>query len=110
MNGRTTRPGERPCCREERRRARVRAATPGLSQPVCRLRGFERVTLAPGQTATVSRTLSGGDIGVYDNLGSFRVENGTIEVYAGDRSSQSDNTATFRVVGGDDPRSRDDTD
>jgi hypothetical protein len=32
------------------------------------------------------------------------VENGTIEVYAGDTSSESDNTATFRVVSGNNSR------
>src|SRR4051794_37633484 len=70
-----------------------------LSQPVRRLRGFQRVTLAPGQTTRVKWTLSRDDVGFYDNEGRFRVENGTIEVYAGDRSSQSDNKAVFRVVG-----------
>ena len=71
-----------------------------LSQPVRRLRGFQRVTLAPGQTTRVSWTLSRNDVGFYDNRGRFRVENGRIEVYAGDSSSESDNKATFRVVGG----------
>ena len=75
-----------------------------LSQPVRRLRGFQRVTLAPGQTTTVSWTLSRDDVGFHDNRGRFRVENGTIEVYAGDTSSESDNKATFRVVNGDNPR------
>jgi beta-glucosidase len=71
-----------------------------LSQPVRRLRGFQRVTLAPGQTRTLSWTLSRDDVGFYDNAGNFRVENGTIEVYAGDTSSESDNKRTFQVVGG----------
>ena len=34
----------------------------------------------------------------------FRVENGTIEVYAGDTSSESDNKGTFRVTGGLSPK------
>jgi beta-glucosidase len=70
------------------------------SQPVRRLRGFQRVTLAPGASTPVSWTLSPADVGFYDNRGRFRVENGTIEVYAGDTSSESDNKATFRVVNG----------
>jgi beta-glucosidase len=74
-----------------------------LSQPVRRLRGFQRVTLAPGQSMPVSWTLTPQDVGFYDNDGKFRVENGTIEVYAGNTSSESDNKATFRVVNGDDP-------
>ena len=40
------------------------------------------------------------DVGYYDNGGRFVVENGTIEVFAGDSSSESDNRATFDVVNG----------
>jgi beta-glucosidase len=71
-----------------------------LEQPVRRLRGFQRVTLAPGHSTTVTWPLTGSDVGYYDNGGRFRVENGTIEVYAGDSSSESDNRATFDVVNG----------
>jgi beta-glucosidase len=70
-----------------------------ISQPVRRLRGFERVTLQPGQTKTVSWTLDRDDVGFYDNRGSFVVENGRIHVYVGSSSSQSDNKATFTVTG-----------
>ena len=66
-----------------------------ISQPVRRLRGFERVTLQPGQTKTVSWTLGREDVGFYDNRGRFRVENGRINVYAGNTSAQSDNKRTF---------------
>ena len=71
-----------------------------ISQPVRRLRGFERVTLQPGQTRTVSWTLGPEDVGFYDNRGKFRVENGRINVYAGNTSAQSDNKRTFVVTGG----------
>ena len=65
-----------------------------------RLVGFQRVTLMPGQTKTVTWPLTGRDVGYYDNGGRFRIENGTVEVYAGDSSSESDNRATFDVVNG----------
>ena len=68
-----------------------------ISQPVRRLRGFERVTLAPGATTTVTWRLDASDVGFYDNRGRFRVEPGLIEVYAGNRSSASDLKATFTV-------------
>ena len=58
-----------------------------ISQPVRRLRGFQRVTLAPGQTLPVSFTLDKNDFGFYDNDGKFVVEPGEIEVYAGDSST-----------------------
>src|SRR5204863_8989173 len=60
-----------------------------ISQPVRRLRGFQRVTLAPGQTQTVSFTLDASDWGFYDNRGAFVVEPGEIDVYAGDSSTAS---------------------
>jgi beta-glucosidase len=58
-----------------------------IEQPVRRLRGFERVTLAPGQSKTVTFTLGGNDVGFYDNGGRFVVEPGAIDVYAGDSST-----------------------
>ena len=76
-----------------------------ISQPVRRLRGFERVTLQPGQTKTVSWELDRDDVGFYDNRGRFVVENGRIHVYVGNTSSQADNRQTFTVTGGR-PRAR----
>lgn len=58
-----------------------------ISQPVRRLRGFQRVTLAPGAKTTVTWKLDASDVGFYDNRGRFRVEPGLIEVYAGTSSS-----------------------
>jgi beta-glucosidase len=69
-----------------------------ISQPVRRLRGFQRVTLAPGETKTVSFRLDRSDAGFYDNSGRFVVEPGRIDVYAGD-SSTADMTASFQVSG-----------
>ena len=67
-----------------------------ISQPVRRLRGFERVTLAPGQSRTVTFTLDRSDFGFYDNRGKFVVEAGTIDVYAG-TSSKAELTQSFTV-------------
>jgi beta-glucosidase len=67
-----------------------------LSQPVRRLRGFERVTLDPGQTRTVTFTLDRSDFGFYDNRGKFVVESGRIDVYAGN-SSKAELTRSFTV-------------
>jgi beta-glucosidase len=67
-----------------------------ISQPVRRLRGFERVTLAKGQKKIVSFTLDASDFGFYDNRGRFVVEPGRIDVYAGD-SSDATLTQSFTV-------------
>jgi beta-glucosidase len=69
-----------------------------ISQPIRRLRGFQRVALDPGQTKTVSFRLDASDVGFYDNSGRFVVEPGRIDVYAGD-SSTADLTQSFTVGG-----------
>jgi beta-glucosidase len=69
-----------------------------LSQPVRRLRGFDRVTLDPGQSRTVTFTLDRSDFGFYDNRGRFVVEPGQIDVYAGN-SSKATLTRSFTVTG-----------
>ena len=59
-----------------------------ISQPVRRLRGFERVTLTPGQSPrTVTFTLDKSDFGFYDDRGKLVVEPGQIDVYAGSSSA-----------------------
>ena len=60
-----------------------------LSQPVRRLRGFQRVTLQPDESRRVTFTIDRSDFGFYDNQGKYRVEPGRIQLYAGDSSSAS---------------------
>ena len=67
-----------------------------ISQPVRRLRAFQRVTLDPGQTQTVSFRLDRSDVGFYDNSDRFVVEPGTIDVYVGDSSAATLN-GSFQV-------------
>jgi beta-glucosidase len=68
-----------------------------ISQPVRRLRGFQRVTLAPGQTKHLTFKLTKQDVGFYDNGGHFVVEPGAIDVYAGDSSTASQHDS-FQVT------------
>jgi beta-glucosidase len=68
-----------------------------ISQPVRRLRGFQRVTLAGGETKkNITFHLDKSDFGFYDNSGKFVVEPGQIEVYVGD-SSTADLSKSFTV-------------
>ena len=69
-----------------------------ISQPVRRLRGFERVSLQPGESRKVRFTIDRSDFGFYDNRGRFVVEPGQIELYAGD-SSQATMEQSFTVTG-----------
>jgi beta-glucosidase len=74
----------------------IRDPVASISQPVRRLRGFERVTVPHGDTAHVQWHLDRSDVGFYDNSGHFVVEPGTIEVYVGD-SSDAKLAGTFTV-------------
>ena len=64
-----------------------------ISQPVRRLRGFERVSLKKGKSRTVTFRLDASDFGFYDNRGKFVVEPGQIDVYAGGSSNATLTTA-----------------
>ncbi|MGV9362593.1 beta-glucosidase BglX [Amycolatopsis sp. NPDC003731] len=75
----------------------LRDPVASIVQPVRRLRGFRRVTLAAGASTTVSFTLTPDDVGFYDNTARFRVEPGKIEVYVG-TSSAATLSASFTVV------------
>jgi beta-glucosidase len=57
-----------------------------ILQPVRRLEGFRRVTLAPGQSRRVTFTLGPQQLGFYDDQGNFAVEPGTFDVWIGDSS------------------------
>jgi beta-glucosidase len=67
-----------------------------ILQPVRKLEGFQRVTLAPGQTKTVTFTLGRQNFGFYDDQGNFVIEPGLIQLWASD-SSVGGNHATFTV-------------
>jgi len=69
-----------------------------ISQPVRRLRGFQRVRLAPGARQTVTFTLDRTDFGFYNNRGKYVVEPGLIDVYAGN-SSAAKLKQSFRIRG-----------
>jgi beta-glucosidase len=57
-----------------------------ILQPVKKLEGFQRVTLAPGQTKQVTFTLGPQNLGYYDNNGHFVVQPGPFDLWVGDSS------------------------
>src|SRR5215210_4795308 len=69
-----------------------------ISQPGRRLRGFERVALAPGEQRTITFKIDRSDFGFYDNSGTFVVEPGRIDLYAGN-SSKATMRQSFTVTG-----------
>ncbi len=57
-----------------------------ILQPVRKLEGFQRVTLAPGQSRTVSFALGPQNLGFYNAQGQFTLEPGPFDVWVGDSS------------------------
>jgi beta-glucosidase len=68
-----------------------------IVQPVLRLRGFQRVTLKPGQKRTLTFPITPEDVGFFDNDATFVVETGEIEVHVGTSSDDLPLSATFTV-------------
>ena len=67
-----------------------------ILQPVEKLEGFQRVTLAPGQTKTVTFTLGRQNFGFYNEQGQFGVEPGPFDLWISD-SSDVGTPSTFTV-------------
>jgi beta-glucosidase len=60
---------------------------PSTGEPPRQLRGFQRVTLAPGAAATVTMTLRPGDLAVWDTASNaWNVAPGVYQVWVGDGS------------------------
>ncbi len=76
----------------------VRDLVASVTRPVKELRGFERIHLAPGETRTVSFTLTAEDLAFYGRDLRRLVEPGRFKVFVG-TSSQEGMEAAFRVVG-----------
>jgi len=68
-----------------------------LTRPIRELRGFERVTLAPGETRTVRFRLAASALAFYDREKKLRVEPGEFDVMVGGSSVQVQ-TARLEVV------------
>ena len=66
--------------------------------PSKKLEGFQRVTLAPGQSKTVTFTLGRQNLGFYNEQGQFVVEPGPFNLWVGDSSDVGTLTpSTFTV-------------
>ncbi len=71
-------------------------AASSVTRPVKELKGFERVTLRPGERRRVQFTLAPEHLGFYDREMRFRVEPGAFGVAVG-TSSEGGLTASFEV-------------
>ncbi|MEA4889744.1 MAG: glycoside hydrolase family 3 N-terminal domain-containing protein [Clostridiaceae bacterium] len=60
-----------------------------VSRRVRELKGFEKITLQPGETKTVVFTLSLGDLGVWNEDMEFVLEPGTVQIFVGSSSADA---------------------
>ena len=77
----------------------VRDDVASVSRPVRELRGFERITVEPGQSRTVSFTLGPEDLAFYDQRMQRVVEPGFFTVWVGASSADEARPARFEVMG-----------
>lgn len=70
-----------------------------VTQPVKLLRGFKRVSLAPGKSARVTFSLSANQLGFYDRQMKFVVEPGKINVMLGSSSADIRLSGELELVG-----------
>ena len=75
----------------------IRDVVSSVTRPTKELRGFERVTLAPGEKRTVTFTLGPAELSLIDRRMQRIVEPGRFEVMVGS-SSRTQLTATLDVV------------
>ena len=76
----------------------VRDEVGSVTRPVRELRGFQRITLRPGETRTVSFTLRPEDLAFYDRELRRIVEPGHFTVWVGTSSMDERRRARFQVT------------
>jgi len=69
------------------------------TRPVRELKGFSRVTLAPGESKTVEFSVKANDVGSYDPKMNWVVPPGTYDVWVADNASDTGVQGTFEVAG-----------
>ncbi|HEX8889045.1 MAG TPA: glycoside hydrolase family 3 C-terminal domain-containing protein, partial [Pyrinomonadaceae bacterium] len=70
-----------------------------VTRPVKELKGFERISLRPGESRRVEFTLGPQELGFYNREMRFVVEPGEFKVFVGDSSDDERLPASFEVVG-----------
>jgi len=77
----------------------VRMPVASVTRPVKELKGFARITLAPGQRKRVTFHLAANQLGFYDRRMDFVIEPGTVEVMVGSSSEDIRATGSFEITG-----------
>lgn len=77
----------------------VRVPAASVTRPVKELKGFARITLAPGQRKRVTFHLTANQLGFYDRRMDFVIEPGTVEVMVGSSSEDIRAAGSFEITG-----------
>jgi len=77
----------------------VRIPASSVTRPVKELKGFKRITLAPGQKKTVTFHLALNQLGFYDRSMRFVIEPGPVEVMVGSSSDDIRAAGSFEITG-----------
>lgn len=77
----------------------TRQVPPYITRPVKELKGFKRVTLAPGETKTIRFHLPVNLLAFYDRDMQYVVEPGPVEIMAGNSSQDVQARATLTIGG-----------
>jgi beta-glucosidase len=64
----------------------VRTMASGITRPVKELKGFKRITIAPGETETIEFVLHPSQLRYYDREMNYTIEPGRVKVFVGTNS------------------------
>jgi len=76
----------------------IRDKISSVTRPVKELRGFQRVSLAPGETRTVKFDITSEELAFHNIDMKFVVEQGEFEIMTGSSSRDADLQKTVLVV------------
>jgi beta-glucosidase len=74
-----------------------------VTRPVMELKGFQRLTLAPGQKRTLTFVVAAAQMAFYDRKMQYVVEPGEVEVLVGSSSDDIRLTGRFEIAGSTTP-------
>lgn len=77
----------------------VRHRDATVPRPIKELKGFQRVTLEPGERKTVTFALHAHQLGYYDEAMGYVVQPGTVEVMVGGSSEHLPLTGALEIIG-----------
>ena len=76
----------------------VNDVTASIVRPVKELKRFKKISIKAGETIDTDFTISGADLGFYNNQGKFLIEPGKFKLYIGQSSCDNSLSAEFYII------------